>query len=141
MKIEQQVLKLTSEYFDIPISQIKGKKQGQKEVVPRACITRCLRAISNLSLVDIGKVLGGRDHSTLLNYTHKDLFEYKDYFEYISNNIKRVMIIQNSQTVNKKAEGYQNRSDKIDFKNYLRSRLERNIGRTITPELIDKIFG
>lgn len=53
-------------YFQVKATQIKGKKRDQNLVLPRQMLMYLLRTELNISLSEIGGVIGGRDHTTVI---------------------------------------------------------------------------
>ena len=53
-------------YFQLKISQLKSIKRDRKFSLPRQILYYLLREEMGLSLVEIGDLLGGRDHTTIL---------------------------------------------------------------------------
>lgn len=52
----------------IQVKEVIGWGRGQSLVAARRYIIRQIRKTTNLSLNEIGKIFGGRDHSTILHY-------------------------------------------------------------------------
>ena len=67
----ESILKAVSSYYHVSQEELKGKQRDKRVVVPRQITMYLLRAETDLSLVDIGKLLGGRDHSTVLHSLEK----------------------------------------------------------------------
>lgn len=63
----EDVVDLVCEHFDIPIALIKGK--AQRTTIADARHTVCYLCAMNcdVSLGDIGRYLGGRDHTTIMH--------------------------------------------------------------------------
>lgn len=60
------IQKIVCEYFNIRLSDIKAKKRTKEVALPRQ-IAMCLsKQLTNLSLSDIGKNFGGKDHATVI---------------------------------------------------------------------------
>ncbi len=60
------IQKIVCEYFNIKLSDIKAKKRTKEVALPRQ-IAMCLcKQLTNLSLSDIGKNFGGKDHATVI---------------------------------------------------------------------------
>ena len=57
--------------FDVPVESLKAKTRIAKIVRARHVAIYLSREITSLSLVDIGKRFGGRDHSTILHSCRK----------------------------------------------------------------------
>ncbi|HEY8475990.1 MAG TPA: helix-turn-helix domain-containing protein, partial [Chloroflexota bacterium] len=65
------VLQAVSRHFGVALEDLKGKQRDKRVVVPRQIAMYLLREDAGLSLVDIGGLLGGRDHSTVLHGCEK----------------------------------------------------------------------
>lgn len=52
----------------ISVKEVTGWGRGQSLVATRRKIIREIKQTTNLSLNEIGKIFGGRDHSTILHY-------------------------------------------------------------------------
>ncbi len=61
------ILPAVARYFGVSLDDLKGKVRERKIVVPRQVAMYLLREDARLSLPEIGQVLGGRDHSTVLH--------------------------------------------------------------------------
>lgn len=61
------IIKIVAEHFGISKNDIIGKKKPKEIAVPRHIAVYLCRDMTEATLQDIGKVLGGRDHSTILN--------------------------------------------------------------------------
>lgn len=60
-----------SKYFNIRVSLLKGERRLKQIVFPRQVLMFLLRSELLLSLNEIGALLGGRDHSTVLHGIEK----------------------------------------------------------------------
>ena len=67
----ESILKAVASYYHVSLEELKGKQRDKRVVVPRQIAMYLLRAETDLSLVDIGKLFGGRDHSTVLHSLEK----------------------------------------------------------------------
>jgi chromosomal replication initiator protein len=65
--LPQDVMAAVSEYFDIKLSSIKGPKRDRPIARPRQIIMYLCKVELGLTLNDIGGVLGGRDHTTIMH--------------------------------------------------------------------------
>ncbi|MBI2605578.1 MAG: chromosomal replication initiator protein DnaA [Deltaproteobacteria bacterium] len=61
------ILDAVSKHFSVKISEIKGKDRSRKISVPRQIAMFLLRKYCRKSYPDIGALLGGKDHSTILH--------------------------------------------------------------------------
>ena len=67
---EQIILKV-AKYFQIDISDMKGKSREQNLVIARQIAMFILREDSQMNLTTIGLLFGGRDHTTVLHGIRK----------------------------------------------------------------------
>lgn len=58
-------------YFNIKPTQLKGKKRDQSIVLPRQVLMYLLRTELQASLSEIGDLIGGRDHTTVIHAMEK----------------------------------------------------------------------
>jgi len=66
--------------FNITLGQLQGRNRSQEFALPRQVVMYLLRQEANASLPQIGQVLGGRDHTTVMHGCEKvaDLIERDD---------------------------------------------------------------
>jgi chromosomal replication initiator protein len=62
----ERILAAVSERFGVKTEMIVGQRRTQVVALPRQVAMYLLRQLTDLSLVEIGRVFGGRDHSTVL---------------------------------------------------------------------------
>jgi chromosomal replication initiator protein len=67
----QTIQKVVSQHFDVPLDSLKAKTRISKVVLARQVAILLSRELTDLSLVQIGKRFGGRDHSTILHAIDK----------------------------------------------------------------------
>ncbi len=67
----RSIQKSVSQHFDIPLDSLKAKTRIKTVVVARQAAIYLCRELTDLSLVQIGKRFGGRDHSTVLHAIKK----------------------------------------------------------------------
>lgn len=67
----ENIIKSTASYYNIKLSQLKGKRRDRKFAWPRQVIYFLLRTKLDISLEQIGVLLGGRDHTTILYGVNK----------------------------------------------------------------------
>jgi chromosomal replication initiator protein len=60
------IIDIVSEHFNIPISELKGKKRNAEIVLPRQIIMYLCRTLTDTPLKAIGAILGGKDLCRLL---------------------------------------------------------------------------
>ena len=80
------ILKVVCDYFNVKLSELKSKKRSKSIAFPRQIAMYLMREKLNCSLSEIGEILGGRDHSTVLhsiNTIEKKLKEDKEICEII----------------------------------------------------------
>jgi len=65
------IQKKVVEYFNIRLSDIKGKKRNRAVVYPRQIAMYLARDLTDYSLPEIGGFFGGRDHTTVLHSCEK----------------------------------------------------------------------
>jgi chromosomal replication initiator protein len=75
-----QVLKMVSDAFGITVDQILARNRSRSVALPRQIAMYLLREEAQISLPQIGEVLGGRDHTTVMYGCEKvaDLLEQDD---------------------------------------------------------------
>ncbi len=61
-----QVIMAVSDHFGVDLRILQGRGRSRNIVVPRQVAMYLLREETECSLVDIGKLLGGRDHTTVM---------------------------------------------------------------------------
>jgi chromosomal replication initiator protein len=62
----EMVLKLVSEYYHVEVPVLQGRGRSRNIVIPRQVAMYLLREETGCSLVEIGSLLGGRDHTTVM---------------------------------------------------------------------------
>jgi chromosomal replication initiator protein len=60
------IQKVISEHFAIKLSDMKAKKRTKEVALPRQIAMYLSKQLTNLSLSDIGKNFGGKDHATVI---------------------------------------------------------------------------
>nr|WP_317363399.1 chromosomal replication initiator protein DnaA [uncultured Blautia sp.] len=61
------ILDIVAEHFDLTASDLIGNKRNSKIVFPRQIAMYLCRNMTEVTLKNIGKALGGRDHTTIMN--------------------------------------------------------------------------
>jgi len=61
-----QIQKVVSDHFGLKISDMKAKKRTKEVALPRQIAMYISKQLTNLSLSDIGKNFGGKDHATVI---------------------------------------------------------------------------
>lgn len=62
----EQIQKAVCEHFAIKLSDMKAKKRTKEIALPRQIAMYLSKQLTNLSLNDIGKNFGGKDHATVI---------------------------------------------------------------------------
>ena len=70
----EAVIDEVSRYYDIPVEKIKGEKKTGDIVLPRQIAMYIIRENTDLSLPEIGREMGGKNHTTVL-YSIKKIEE------------------------------------------------------------------
>ncbi|MDF1536415.1 MAG: chromosomal replication initiator protein DnaA [bacterium] len=65
------IQKRVSSFFNVKMSDMKSKKKNKAFILPRHTAMYMTRQLTDLSLPEIGRHFGGRDHSTVLHAVHK----------------------------------------------------------------------
>jgi chromosomal replication initiator protein len=65
------ILKLISQHYNIKIQDLKGKSRTKQILIARQVGMFMLKNHLDKSLVETGKIFGGRDHTTVLNAMRK----------------------------------------------------------------------
>lgn len=75
-----EVVRRVAEAFGVPVDRMLGRDRSRQVVLPRQIAMYLLREESRISLPQIGKTLGGRDHTTVMYACEKvaDLLERDD---------------------------------------------------------------
>jgi chromosomal replication initiator protein len=60
------ILQIVAEHYNVDLEQLRARGRSRNIVVPRQVAMYLLREETDSSLVDIGKLLGGRDHTTVM---------------------------------------------------------------------------
>lgn len=66
-----EVVSAVALYFNLKISQLRSNRRDRFLSVPRQILYYILRSELNLPLMEIGRLLGGRDHTTILHGVKK----------------------------------------------------------------------
>lgn len=61
------IIDIVAEHFDVSPSDLIGNKRNSKIVFPRQIVMYLCRHMTEVTLKNIGKTLGGRDHTTVMN--------------------------------------------------------------------------
>ncbi|MBI3968230.1 MAG: chromosomal replication initiator protein DnaA, partial [Chloroflexi bacterium] len=66
-----KVVQAVADHFRVDIRDLRGKQRDKAIVLPRQVAMYLMREETDASLVEIGRELGGRDHSTVLHGCEK----------------------------------------------------------------------
>ncbi|HRN95872.1 MAG TPA: chromosomal replication initiator protein DnaA [Candidatus Levybacteria bacterium] len=66
-----QIIETICDFYGIKTTQLKGKKRDSYLVRPRHVCMYLLKEEGKLTFMDIGNVLGGRDHTTVMHAVNK----------------------------------------------------------------------
>mgnify|MGYP004718451271 CR=1 FL=1 len=67
----ENIIKKVCEYFGITENEITGKKKSKEIVEPRMIAIYLIDDVLDIPLVSIGKIFGGRDHTTIMHSRDK----------------------------------------------------------------------
>lgn len=73
-----KVIDVVCDYFNISKEDITGKKKSKEIVEPRMIAIYLISELLSLPLVNIGKIFGGRDHTTIMHSRDKISQDMKD---------------------------------------------------------------
>jgi chromosomal replication initiator protein len=62
----ERILAATAERFGVRIEALCGQRRTQSIALPRQVAMYLIRQLTDLSLVEIGRLIGGRDHTTVM---------------------------------------------------------------------------
>ena len=61
------LLRTVADHFSLPVEELINKKRDRKTTLARHVVIYLMREVHNCSLAEIGKELGGRNHTTILH--------------------------------------------------------------------------
>jgi len=67
----KELIRVISKYYDIPTSSLIGSRRSKPIVTPRHYAMYLLKTDLKISLMEIGRIFGGRDHTTVLHAVDK----------------------------------------------------------------------
>lgn len=67
----QEIMELVASHYDLPVRELTGKRRTSRLVEARHVAMALAREKTDLSLAEIGKEFGGRDHGTVINACRK----------------------------------------------------------------------
>ena len=59
------IINIVSEHFNIPASDLRGRKRNSEIVLPRQIVMYLCKTMTDAPLKSIGLELGGKDHATI----------------------------------------------------------------------------
>jgi chromosomal replication initiator protein len=62
-----RIIAEVSSHFDVTLSELRGRGRSKQIVYPRQIAMYLIRDETGASLVEIGRYLGNRDHSTVMH--------------------------------------------------------------------------
>jgi chromosomal replication initiator protein len=65
------IMTTVANYYDIDLEGLTSKRRDKKTVLARQVVMYLLREQNHCGLADIGKILGGRDHTTIMHGCEK----------------------------------------------------------------------
>ena len=74
----EKIISKVCEYFDVSKQEIAGKKKSKDIVEPRMIAIYLISEILDMPLINIGKLFGGRDHTTIIHARDKITEEMKN---------------------------------------------------------------
>jgi chromosomal replication initiator protein len=89
----ENIQKTAAEYYKIRLSDLLGKSRSRSFARPRQLAMALAKDLTDRSLPEIGRVFGGRDHTTVLHACKKinDLRESDPDVSEDYNNLKRIL--------------------------------------------------
>jgi chromosomal replication initiator protein len=66
-----EIINFVSDFYRVGVQQIKGDRRSAHIVLPRQILMYILRFDAKLPLEEIGRLLGGRDHTTIMHGSEK----------------------------------------------------------------------
>src|SRR5579871_196182 len=73
----QQIVRAVADYYHVPEADLRGKQRDRRVVLPRQVAMFLMHTETDASSSDIGRELGGRDHSTAIHGYEKITEEIK----------------------------------------------------------------
>jgi len=86
----EHIQRAVCEHFAIKLSDMKAKKRTKEVALPRQIAMSLSKQLTNLSLNDIGKNFGGKDHATVI-YACKQIEEKKSQDEAFNRMIENLL--------------------------------------------------
>jgi chromosomal replication initiator protein len=86
----EDIMKTVSEYYGIRVQDMKAKKRNREIAVPRQIAMYLSRELTDASLNDIGKTMGGKNHATVI-YAGKQIQKKRAMGENFNNIIENLI--------------------------------------------------
>jgi chromosomal replication initiator protein len=86
----EHIQKIVCEYFGIKVNDIKAKKRTKEVALPRQIAMYITKKLTDMSLSDIGKGFGGKDHATVI-YACKQIEEKRSKDEVFNRMIENLL--------------------------------------------------
>jgi chromosomal replication initiator protein len=67
----REMMRAVASYFNLKLSELTGSRRTKPIVVPRQILMYLLRTELKVPLMEIGRLLGGRDHTTIMHGVDK----------------------------------------------------------------------
>jgi chromosomal replication initiator protein len=67
----REFIRVVALHYDLKVGQLTGPKRDKPIVIPRQILMYLLRTELEMPLMDIGRLLGGRDHTTIMHGVDK----------------------------------------------------------------------
>jgi chromosomal replication initiator protein len=83
------VIRVVCEYFNIKTTQLKGTRRDAMFVKPRHICMYLLKEDFGVTLVEIGNLLGGRDHTTIMHGVNK-IRTQKETLPFLMEDLKKI---------------------------------------------------
>ncbi len=90
------IINCVSSFYKTPKADMLGKKKNKEFVVPRQVCIYLICEMMNLPLVTVGKIMGGRDHATVIYARDKiaELIKMDNHLAVEINDIKKMLLKQ-----------------------------------------------
>ncbi len=90
-----EVIQLVCDFFGVGVAQIKGERRNKTVVWPRQILMYLLRIDMRLPQEEVGRLIGGRDHTTVIHATEKiklELEKNEQLRSQVDNLMKRMFV-------------------------------------------------
>jgi chromosomal replication initiator protein len=74
----ESILRKVADYYGVTIAQIKGKRRDKALVTARQVAMHLVREMTSSSLPEIGRIFGGKDHTTVIHACTKIKAAHKE---------------------------------------------------------------